>query len=83
MAIRAKPQQIPATQIDALIEKGGSVASEPAPERQATVKPSLIQLRLPPEVVKRIDRARNKRAPRPTRHAWMLEGLYQKLRAEE
>lgn len=82
MAIRSKPTQMPAAdtrQIDAIIDKGGSVATEPDPKRVAGGKLALIQLRLPPALVKEIDRARRTRTVPPSRHAWMLEAILDKL----
>lgn len=90
MAVRSKPQQALAAnahQIDELIEKGGSVATELDPPRRRTVKvkakPDLVQLRLPRDLVDRIDGARTKRTVPPSRHAWMLEAIIDKLRTAE
>jgi hypothetical protein len=84
MAIRSKPKQMPEAdtrQIDAIIDKGGSVATITAhdPGTPAAVENKLIQLRLPPELVERIDRARRTRTVPPSRHAWMLEAIFDKL----
>ena len=81
MPLRRKPSSSPATQvderrIDALIEKGGSVAS-------ASDKRSLVQLRLPQSVIGRIDAVRKRRTVAPPRHAWMLEAILEKLAREE
>jgi len=81
MALRAKPKQAPATddrRITALIEKGGTVPTE----NGDTSKQMLVQLRLPPDLIQRIDRARKKRTVPPSRHAWMLEALLEKLKTE-
>lgn len=81
MALRAKPtQDLKAEeQINALIEKGGTVATD---TNTANGRPMLLQLRLPKDVVQRIDRQRNKRIVPPSRHAWILEALLEKLKKD-
>jgi hypothetical protein len=82
MALRSKPQQ-PATdderRINALIEKGGTV---PAHSNGDDSKPMLVQLRLPHDLIQRIDSNRKKRTVPPSRHSWILEALLEKLKAE-
>ncbi len=41
-----------------------------------------VKLRLPDELLVRIDAAVNKRRPAPSRHQWILEALYEKLDRE-
>ncbi len=82
MALRAKPTQQNTNaeeQINALIEKGGTVATSTSTENG---RPMLLQLRLPKDVVQRIDRQRNKRIVPPSRHAWILEALLEKLKKD-
>lgn len=84
MALRTKPLQQPANaderRINALIEKGGTVAADDT----ATAKQMmLVQLRLPPDLIQRIDRTRQKRLVPPSRHSWILEALLEKLKAEK
>jgi len=83
MALRSKPQQQPATdderRINALIEKGGTVSADTNGDH---AKPMLVQLRLPPDLIQRIDRNRKKRTVPPSRHSWILEALLEKLKAE-
>ena len=43
----------------------------------------LVQLRLPRDLVQRIDMARKHRIVAPSRHAWLLEALLEKLETEE
>jgi hypothetical protein len=81
MALRAKPQQSAAAderRINELIEKGGAVPAE----RASKSKTMLVQLRLPSDLTERIDRSRKKRTVPPSRHAWILEALLDKLKAE-
>ena len=88
MALRRKPQSeskkvlsADERRIEALIDKGGSVA--PDHEEGKGIKPQLVQLRLPRALVQRIDMARKHRIVAPSRHAWLLEALLEKLETEE
>ena len=87
MALRRRPEsesmKSAATerQIEALIDKGGSVA--PGRKGAKKTKPQLVQLRLPRTLVQRIDLARKRRLVAPSRHAWLLEALLEKLESEE
>jgi len=81
MGIRTKPRQAPAAteeQVNALIEKGGTVATSHAnnnnPDRIFSV-----QLRLSQDLINRIDQARKKQRVPPSRHSWILEALLEKL----
>jgi hypothetical protein len=81
MALRSKPQQQPAAderRINALIEKGGTVPAH----NGDTSKTMLVQLRLSPDLIQRIDSNRSKRTVPPSRHSWILEALLEKLKAE-
>lgn len=82
MALRSKPQQQSATaderRINELIEKGGTVPADDGDKS----KPMLVQLRLSRDLVQRIDRNRKKRTVPPSRHSWILEALFDKLKAE-
>ena len=82
MALRSKPQQQPTDderRINALIEKGGTVATE---ESNGS-KEKLVQLRLSSDLIQRIDRTRKKRTVPPSRHAWILEALLEKLKVDQ
>ena len=88
MVLRRKPQseskKSPSAddrRVEALIEKGGSVA--PDHEEGKGIRPQLVQLRLPRSLVQRIDRARKHRIVAPSRHTWLLEALLEKLETEE
>ena len=87
MALRRKPQSESKNLVDderrieALINKGGSVAL--AHEEGEGIKPQLVQLRLPRALVQRIDTARKCRLVVPSRHMWLLEALLEKLETEE
>ncbi len=88
MVLRRKPQseskKSPSAddrRVEALIEKGGSVALDH--EEGKGIRPQLVQLRLPRSLVQRIDRARKHRIVAPSRHTWLLEALLEKLETEE
>jgi hypothetical protein len=80
MAIARKPQA-PKVDVNGLIRKGGSVADE-VPVQDNT-RPQLLQLRLPRSLVGRIDDVRESRLVPPSRHAWLLEAIHEKLQREE
>ena len=88
MVLRRKPQseskKSPSAderRVEALIEKGGSVA--PDHEEGKGIRPQLVQLRLPRSLVQRIDKVRKHRIVAPSRHTWLLEALLEKLETEE
>ena len=88
MALRRKPQSeskksssADYSHIEALIDKGGSVAPDYEVEKGTRIQ--LVQLRLPRSLVQRIDKARQHRIVAPSRHAWLLEALLEKLETEE
>ena len=78
---RPKPALVAATppvDVEALINKGGSVAragAEPA-------KTAPVVLRLPPDVLTRIDRAVEARRVKVPRHTWLMEAVIEKLERE-
>ena len=85
MAIAKKPKLNPVptadeSKIQALINKGGSVAAQEEPAPSGLCR---LQLRLEAELISRIDAVRKKRLVAPSRHAWLLEAIHQKLRREE
>jgi hypothetical protein len=93
MAISGKPQK-PArvetgrvqSELDvvALINKGGSVAKASTPPSAGVdLKPMLVQLRFYPDLVEEIDAVRKatggKRHRPPSRHAWIVSAIEEKL----
>jgi hypothetical protein len=81
MAVRSKPQskQPNDQRINALIDKGGTVPSE----TDGKSKLMLVQLRLSPDTIQRIDKSRKKRTVPPSRHSWILEALLDKLNVDK
>ncbi|MFE8034652.1 hypothetical protein [Thiohalocapsa marina] len=81
MAIARKPKPAaPAKKdadVDALIRKGGSVASQ-TKERTA----ASVVLRLPPDILSRVDAKVAERTVRIPRHQWLIEAVVEKLERE-
>ena len=77
MAITRKPraQQDGTVDVDALINKGGS------PPSQTEVEPGItpITVRLPAEMLAKVDAAVAARPIRTPRHTWILEAILEKL----
>lgn len=67
------------TKVREFIERGGKVAGEEEPEAAR----KLVQLRMPLELLARVDRALKARAVPPSRHNWFLEAIHEKLQREE
>ena len=88
MAITRKPK-VPAlspvsgVDVDALINKGGSVATASAAPAVPSDKPVPVVLRVPAEVLERVDRLVEARAVKVPRHTWLMEAVIEKLTREE
>jgi hypothetical protein len=88
MAISRRPKPTlvttaPAVDVDALINKGGSVArSEAEPAPSSVSKPAPVVLRMPPDVLARIDQAVEARRVKVPRHTWLMEAVIEKLERE-
>lgn len=83
MAIAKKPsreKKSPQPSLDSLIEKGGSAAKRSSKSKEDI---SYVQLRVPQGTVEEIDEVVDKRSPKPTRHHWLLEAVYEKLAKEK
>lgn len=84
MAITRKPKVIKQgatapVDVDALINRGGSVAEGPAPDRE---KVATVNLRVSSETLKRVDQAVQARPFKIPRHTWLMEAIVEKLRRE-
>jgi hypothetical protein len=81
MVVRRKPKSI-----DEFIQEGGTPAQVSAPQpaepesTEAEVKG--LKLRLPVDLLERVDTAVKIRRPAPSRHQWILEAIYEKLDRE-
>ncbi|MGB8507832.1 MAG: hypothetical protein WCD76_05470 [Pyrinomonadaceae bacterium] len=86
MAISRKPKQSSSTtakpiDVDALINKGGSVAR--SNEGQAKEKDAMpVILRLPEDVLQKVDASVQARRIKTPRHTWLLEAILEKLERE-
>jgi hypothetical protein len=81
---RPSPAPLPNEQeVLSLIHKGGSVANPADAVERDAAKPMLVQLRLYPDLVEEIDGVRKRSAGRkrrpPSRHAWIVEAIEEKL----
>lgn len=89
MAIARKPQTSPnsaaAVDVDALIAKGGSVATRPIeaeaaiPDATATAS---FTLRVPREILRTVDDHRNTQSYKVPRQQWIIEAIMQRLERE-
>jgi hypothetical protein len=84
MAIARKPKpsetQAKEQSINALINKGGSIAEDKENDGNVTQtgdKPILI--RIPAEAVKKIDEIVSAKKIKTPRHTWLLEAVFEKL----
>lgn len=82
MAITRKPQRspAPAVDVDALINRGGSPTGAAADDTESKTSP--ILLRVPSDMLERIDSALRGRPVRLPRHTWILEAIHEKLTRE-
>jgi hypothetical protein len=77
---KSEPQGV---DVDALIRKGGSVAGEAegVTAAQASKVTSVI-VRVPADVMERIDQAVQARRIKTPRHTWLMEAIVEKLDRE-
>ena len=69
-----------------LIHKGGSVAKAVGGTGRDVAKPMLVQLRLYPDLIEEIDVVRQRKSGKkrrpPSRHAWIVAAIEEKLARE-
>lgn len=86
MAITKKPKPKAEPQgvdVDALIRKGGGIAGEGDAKAQVEAsKPATVILRLPADVMERVDLAVQSRRVKMPRHTWLLDAVMEKLDKE-
>ncbi|NKD78123.1 hypothetical protein HEQ60_10170 [Haematospirillum sp. H1815] len=87
MAIARKPQKTEVrsgVDVDALINKGGSVAqiNQPASDGPSPAEKQ-VALRIPVNMLGSIESRLKKRTVRIPRHTWILEAIAEKLEREE
>lgn len=76
-------QQRPASKAkdaDAFIQQGGEV---PKRETAKVKDEQIVNLRVPVEILQRVDAVRKARPLKISRHAWLLEAIYRQLLKEE
>ena len=89
MAIARKPKATAETatrserEIEVLINKGGSVAELHEGKGRGAAKTTNVVLRLPADMLERVDEAVESRALRIPRHTWLLEAVLEKLEREK
>ena len=87
MAVTRKPktQSTPTDHVDveALILKGGSPVGEITPRAdKSESKVSPVILRIPSDMLGRIEEVRGSRAVKIPRHTWLLEAIVEKLQRD-
>jgi hypothetical protein len=60
-----------------------AVAAESTAQVELAADIQPVKLRMPVELLKDVDDARSKRKPRPSRHQYILEALYEKVGREQ
>lgn len=73
------PSEADETKVREFIERGGKVAGE----KRRGGERKLLQLRMPVDLLARVDLVLDARAVPPSRHNWILEAIHEKLAREE
>ncbi len=83
MAITAKPQKqsAPSVNVEALINKGGSVATHLKAKENETDEgeTKAVLLRVPVDILETVDAQIKGKRPRVPRHTWILEAILQRI----
>jgi len=84
MAITRKPRRSSGAgakpvDVDALINKGGSVGGKNGSQEKGTVP---VILRVPEDILQRVDASVQTRRLKTPRHTWLLEAVLEKLERE-
>ena len=83
MPIVRKPRRSASseTDVEALINRGGGLPGE-TPAAEALARTTPILLRLPGDLMERLDAALRGRPVKLPRHTWILEAIHEKLTRE-
>ncbi|MGI9318499.1 MAG: hypothetical protein ACR2QW_14305 [bacterium] len=81
MAVTRKPkaQKEKSVDVEALIQKGGSVAVK-STVNKSRITP--VALRVPSDLIERLDRILLNKPVKVPRHTWILEAIVEKLERE-
>ena len=77
MAVTRKPRVVPEHAIEALIAKGGSVATPEPPPPAPGVK--MVPIRLEAQLLARLDQAVQAQPIKIPRNTWVLQAIVEKL----
>lgn len=77
MAVTRKPQVVPEREIEALIAKGGSVATATKAPPPSDVK--LVPVRMEATLLARLDQAVQAQPIKIPRNTWVLQAIVEKL----
>jgi hypothetical protein len=78
---RTKKIETETVDVDALIRKGGSVAGDTTSLEEPD-KPTSVILRIPADVIVKVEKAVLARRLKIPRHTWLLEAVMEKLDRE-
>ena len=79
MAGTRKPRVVPESEIEALIAKGGSVATPAPPPAPPAPGVKLVPVRIDAALLARIDRAVQTQPIKIPRNTWVLQAMLEKL----
>lgn len=77
MAVTRKPRVVPEHAIEALIAKGGSVATPASPPAAPDVK--MVPVRMEATLLARLDQAVQAQPIKIPRNTWVLQAILEKL----
>ncbi len=85
MAISRKPNRssnnaAKTVDVDALINKGGSIAGNDGDQSKDKIVP--VILRVPDDILEKVDASVQARRIKTPRHTWLLEAILEKLERE-
>ena len=79
MAVTRKPRVVPESEIEALIAKGGSVATSAPPPEPPAPGVKMVPVRIEMALLVRIDRAVQAQPIKIPRNTWVLQAILEKL----
>ena len=79
MAVTRKPRVVPESAIEALIAKGGSVATPAPPPAPSAVDVKMVPVRIEATLLARMDRAVQAQPIKIPRNTWVLQAILEKL----